>query len=421
MNTTTPVSPLRWLYNLFTKRLTPVGRAYFVLLLGFGLGGASNFSIPLYIPWMFFALMMVVSTLSSIKRRKQLHVQRLHVPNGTAGKTLSYDIKITNQTNRTQYQLDIMEWRLPFTLPNRREWTPSQLSQLNAGESQTLRQTLYCPKRGAYHLSEIGVLSAFPLGLWNGLARYKQQTPFLVYPAFRKLTSFEVPTGRQHQPGGILLSSDVGDSSEFMHTRDYKEGDNPRHIHWASWARQNKPVIKVYQEEYFVRLALLLDSEWDQPTEPQAFESALSLAASIADVLSHQDYIIDVFAAGEDIHHFQAGRSLAHLEHILEILACLNPSATINWATLSAELLPKSTQLTAVIALFLDWDTPRRQLIQQLHKHDVATRVLVLRDEETTLPLPTHPPLQYMKLPVHTPQEGCGLSFVKSRSTGETR
>lgn len=56
------------------------------------------------------------------------------------------------------------------------------------------------------------------------------------------------------------LSSSTGDAIEFVGTRDYREGDPPRNIHWRSWARRGAPVVKEYQEEYFCRIALILDT-----------------------------------------------------------------------------------------------------------------------------------------------------------------
>src|SRR5438552_2054734 len=66
----------------------------------------------------------------------------------------------------------------------------------------------------------------------------------LVYPRFTPLESFDVPHGRDYQPGGISVASRVGESTEFFGTRDYREGDRQRDIHWASFARTGKLIVK---------------------------------------------------------------------------------------------------------------------------------------------------------------------------------
>lgn len=383
---------LRAIYVFLFVRLSAGGRVSFMLLFLFGLGGASSLSIPLYLPWSFFFILMLTAVFSAtllVPRRRSLRVERLPVANGTVGKELAYDVEIENLTRHGLYQLELTEWMLPFHVLHVPGEAIVWVGDLAPGEKRRVRLRMLGLKRGAYKLSAVGVLSGFPLGLWRGLHRHKQVASFLIYPAFQRLGSFSVPSGRQYQPGGILLSSEIGESSEFMHTREYREGDNPRHIHWASWARRGEPVIKVFQEEYFVRLALLLDSERGKGFQEPAFEAGISLAASIADALSRQDYIIDLFAAGDEIHHFQAGRSLAHLENILEILACISPAARIDWSELSATLAPRVAEFTAIVLVLLDWDEARQELVERLRMMGLSVRVFVMREAETTLAFPS--------------------------------
>ena len=94
----------------------------------------------------------------------------------------------------------------------------------------------------------------------------------LVYPRYHTLDSLPLPIGRRYQPGGIPLASEVGDSLEFVGTREYREGDPPRKIDWRSYARLGRPVVKEYQEEYFSRIALVLDTYL--PRRPGAAQQA---------------------------------------------------------------------------------------------------------------------------------------------------
>ena len=65
---------------------------------------------------------------------------------------------------------------------------------------------------------------------------------------------------RKYQPGGVALASSIGESDEFVALRDYRAGDPMRRIHWRSWARVGRPVVREYQDEFFVRHALVLDT-----------------------------------------------------------------------------------------------------------------------------------------------------------------
>lgn len=379
---------LRWMRNFWRRRLTPAGRACVWLMLFFGLNGAISLSLPMYIPWSFFFVFLVVTRMASMRAVAPVRLTRMPISPVSAGRELSYDIEVENKTSRTLHNLEIQEWYLPYTITEPKDWEPPTIERLAPGQKVRVRMKLHCAKRGAYTLPRMAVMSSYPFGVWRGIYRLKQSTSFLVYPSFPQIETFDVPHNRQYQPGGILLSSQVGDSSEFMHTREYREGDNPRHIHWPSWARHNKPIVKVYQEEYFVRLALFLDSEWHNLRVDEPFETAVSVAASVADVLSRQDYIIDLFAVGEEVHHFQAGRALAHLENILEILSCQYTKEKIDWDELTATLLPQATQFSAMVLVLLDWDDRRESMVKKLHTRGVSTRVLLIRDKDPTIPLP---------------------------------
>src|SRR3977135_4628046 len=81
---------------------------------------------------------------------------------------------------------------------------------------------------------------------------------------------------RRLQPGGVAFAGRVGDAEEFMSLRDYRSGDTPRRIHWKAWARTGRLVIKEYQDEFFVRHALLLD------TFPSGATATLEAAESLA-------------------------------------------------------------------------------------------------------------------------------------------
>jgi len=86
---------------------------------------------------------------------------------------------------------------------------------------------------------------------------------------------------------GVALASNVGQSEEFVSLRDYRRGDPLRHIHWRSWAKAGKPVVKEFEDEFFVRHALVLDTFIDDP-HSELFEEAVSVAASFASTVLTQ-------------------------------------------------------------------------------------------------------------------------------------
>jgi len=203
----------------------------------------------------------------------------------------------------------------------------------------------------------------------------------LVYPRIAEVGTFEVPHSRNHQPGGIAVASHVGESTEFLGMRDWRQGDRLRDIHWPSTARVGRLIAKEFQEEYFVRLAVVLDIEAPRARDETRLERAVSLTAGITDVLARKEYIVDIFAAGDDVYHFQAGRSLAYLGNILEILACVDAGNRLDTQALQSVLLPEAPRLSAVVFVMMDWDSERANLVNLLKSHGLAVRVISMRKE----------------------------------------
>jgi uncharacterized protein (DUF58 family) len=91
----------------------------------------------------------------------------------------------------------------------------------------------------------------------------------------------------------VSLAASVGDSEEFLALRDYRPGDPLQRVHWKSFARTGKPVVKDYQDEFFERHALVLDTG-SLAGEDAAFEDAVALAASFVYTIDTQECLLDL-------------------------------------------------------------------------------------------------------------------------------
>jgi uncharacterized protein (DUF58 family) len=244
-------------------------------------------------------------------------------------------------------------------------------------------------RRGRYVLRGPSVRPTDPLRLVAGRASRLPDQLLIVYPRFYGIEDFPVPVGRRYQPGGIPLSSSTGDAIEFVGTRDYREGDPIRTIHWRSWARRGEPVVKEYQEEYFCRIAIILDTFMQPKPDAAAirsFESAISVVASIADHFSRSEYIVDILAAGPDVYEVSAGRSLAYLENILDVLGCLGPCHDVPFRTIGPQLFDKLAAITTVVAVLQDWDDTRQDFLRRVKALGTSVWAIVVHDGPTTTP-----------------------------------
>jgi len=211
----------------------------------------------------------------------------------------------------------------------------------------------------------------------------------LAYPRYCTLDALPLPVGRRYQPGGIPLASELGDSLEFVGTREYREGDPLRRIHWRSWARLGRPVVREYQEEYFSRIALVLDTflpRRPRPRERARFEAAVSMLASVADHFSRSEEVVDILAAGPDLYEVSAGRSLGGLDDVLDVLACLEPSPAPPFESIGPPLFERLERLTTGVAVLQGWGDARAALLRRVRAMGVAVRVLLVHEGETRKP-----------------------------------
>jgi uncharacterized protein (DUF58 family) len=282
-------------------------------------------------------------------------------------------------------------WEAPPAADGGLEVQPLETFVEVTGEGpQRVDLTFRPRRRGRTVLPGLGVAHTDPFGLTRSKAVWLPPGQVvLTYPSYFTLEDVPLPAGRRYQAGGIPLASKVGESLEFVGTREYREGDPLRRIHWPSWARLGRPVVKEYQEEYFSRLALVLDTflpRRARPRERARFEAAISVLASLADHFSRSDQVVDIFAAGPDLYEVSTGRSLGSLDNVLDVLACLEPSTAPPFESIAPSLLERLEGLTTVVAVMLEWDEAREAFLQRVRGRGVDVKVLLVHEGETRRP-----------------------------------
>lgn len=236
-------------------------------------------------------------------------------------------------------------------------------------------------RRGVLRFENSVLAAADPLGLFRSLTRKPLQDKLLILPKRYPIPHFALPGTMRYQQGGVALAAAVGESEEFVSLRDYRPGDPMRHIHWRSWARLGKPIVKEFQDEFFVRHALILDT-FDTMTYSERFEEAVSVAASFACTIQSQDSLLDLMFVGAEAYTFTAGRGLAHTEQMLEILAAVNICQDKKFESLGNLVIQHIPVVSGCICVLLKWDETRQEFIRKLRALNVPVAVFVMSDAE---------------------------------------
>jgi len=376
----------RFLFGLMRQRVTFAGRVVLVCLFVLGpMALTVSRRAPLFVYVLFLFCLIAFSRVAQLFFKPRVTVARTLPPRAPRGMPVEVCAHVTNKRYLPAFDLTLSEQITHSAM--RPDEEPEYVRYLPGRTACQINYRFTPMSRGLYEFPGPVALSAFPFGMYHQSQRVHQSQQMHVYPAYHGLDRLALPVGRKHQPGGVEFVSQIGDSEEFHGNREYRPGDPLRDLDHRAWARVGEPIVKEYRQEYLCRVALTVDTCTRQKPFYQDLEAALSLTASIADYLCRDNLIVDLFAAGPDLYYLQAGRSLASLEQILDILSCIEPSKKASFDRLAPEILTQSEEMSAIIMVLLDWDRDRQQFVEQLGQSGLLPRVFVVREGETTIPL----------------------------------
>jgi len=337
-----------------------------VLVVGFALDVRRT---EVYVLWC--ALVSIVAASLLARRAYRMDGVRAEViapERVTIGEEIRFAIVLRNDGAEDRRAVRV---RGPF-LPWDGKWTSDapRAGRVPASGVARLEIGARFVERGEHHLDPFRAAALVPFGLALGEAVSTGGARFVVIPKIARVERLELPIARRHQPGGVALASKTGESMDLLGVRPYRAGDPVRHLHARSWARVGAPVVREYQEEYFSRIGVVLDTdvagaEAAGAEDPErVLEAAISLAAGAVAHLSRGEALIDLLVVGDRVHDLTLGRSLGFLEQALDLLACVSPGPRVEADALVERLATHLSRLSCVVVVSLGGDA--QQLAERI-------------------------------------------------------
>ncbi|MGB2403593.1 MAG: DUF58 domain-containing protein [Akkermansiaceae bacterium] len=420
--------------HFFGQRVKPAG-IMLVILIPISWTLMPMYSLaPVYqIRGMIFAI-LTLSILWLLFRKARVTTTRKLPRVATAGEPLDYYIEICNTSKRTLSGANFSEMK-PDNRPNRElfansrepgeehrnvfdrlfcyyrwEWLQEKLTlfsckpsafidSLAPGAYTKTSLSLTPKKRGIITLKDLRVFLPDPLGIFQRCTNaHSSEDKLIVLPHRYRIPQLLLPGSARFQLGGEALSNTIGQSGDFTSVREYRPGDPLRHIHWKSWARTGIPIVKEYEDVFFPRYGLILDTF---ATEEQAdlFEEAVSVAASFAASIDTQESLLDLMFIHDEAFVFSSGRGEDRVDSILEVLAGVDCEPRTDFDALQQLVLQYSDELTASICVFTGWCDQRRDTISRLHRAGMELFVFAIcRSSEQAEQFQEHYP---SPVPIH--------------------
>lgn len=413
----------RWLHRTYfrtsgvhffvSRRVRPAGVALglvFVLATCLGIGhergsiyqlfSLSFAMLALGLPWAFL-------------RKAKLQAERLVPRHATAGEPLRYPVVVTNtarhrttrawltesppdprpdideftrlrepgeeERNRFDRVFAYFRWQW-LTLRKRlfTEGTSGEEIALNPGERTRVFIELTPLRRGVIRLNDLRVYLPDPFGLFQRCTRVQAgPATITVLPRRHPLPLIQLPGGAAFQITGESNTNAIGNSGEFTGLRDYRPGDPLRQIHWKSWARTGRPIVKELEDTYYPRYGLVLDTLSTDRTD-EVFEDAVSVAASFAAAIDTSDSLLDLMFIKNEAHIVTAGRGIERAEKLLEVLAAVTPERSGDFKPLSQLVLRHADDLTSCLVILNGWDDLRAGLVDSLRRGGILCAPIVI-------------------------------------------
>ncbi|RKZ90701.1 MAG: DUF58 domain-containing protein [Candidatus Parabeggiatoa sp. nov. 1] len=430
----------RWVMQHFTK----AGLLVFGGLIAAGVFGIDTQKTVAYQLFSFLLVLLLLAIIRSWFFRVRLTAQRDLPQFATAGETLQYRIQVQNNTRKLQRSLILREnvklhppsfetflqakepghekrnrfdnyvgyprWAwlmrtsagakiaqqsLPPIPPSL--MTDEKLTIKNDNSSFSIKMTLTPLRRGYVHFTGMTFACPDPFGLFNALYAIDRPDTLLVLPKRYPVGEISLSGSRKYQRGGVYLAMSVGDAEEFVSLREYRPGDPLRHVHWKSWAKAGKPIVKEFQDEFFVRHALILDTFTDQ-AGGELFEAAVSVAASFACAPRSHEVLLDLMFVGTQAYCFTSGRGLAQTDKLLEMLACVEVCPNKPFEQLNPLVMGHLASLSGCVCVLLNWDDSRQHLIQSLKNFGISLLVVVISQTDLEIDSSKFPEVHVLHL-----------------------
>lgn len=402
------------LKHWFDERFTPLGKFFLIILLFASFFGVSVQSSMNYQLFSAFCCFLLFSFIGRRNFSADLEIERGLPKSCVVGSEVRYTLKIKNAGKRKQRELFYREaverhipsfyefstskeegeekrnffdrkmgyyrWLWLLKIGRRLEEKSHALHEIEGLGRVSLDVSFKPLRRGNVHLQGYYLTRTDPFGLCKYDKFVPEPRNVLVLPKIYPVPQLEFSGSRKYHQGGISGTQDLGDSPEFFGLKEYMPGDPLKHIDWKATARSGKVVVKKYQDEYFSRYGLVLDSFTTKRFCP-LFEEAVSISASFLLDQNLTESVLDLLFVENECVISTSGRGIGDHRRMLEILAQISTCRDRGFSTLSSLVKDHSTLLSGVILVLIDFDDERRELIDFLQQNRVPLKVLVVTDD----------------------------------------
>lgn len=203
---------------------------------------------------------------------------------------------------------------------------PRQATSVPLLGSRVITFRLTARRRGHYSVGPIRITLGDAFGIFRGVREFRSRATITIYPRIHHIEGLPVPLS---QPFGPVRTREKAfeDSSNQAEIRQYRPGDNPRHIHWKTSARMGELMLREYELNattpiyLFPDLAAVGQFNPMDGDGPSTEETVVELAASLASLGLRRKMDVGMVCHGQDRFTVTTGRGFRTFHEVMEVLA----------------------------------------------------------------------------------------------------
>jgi uncharacterized protein (DUF58 family) len=192
------------------------------------------------------------------------------------------------------------------------------VSFVPAGSSAGGRAGVYFGSRGVYQYGDFLLQSSFPFIFLTKALRVGVEGEILVYPEIMEAGAVLWSVYGRGE-GAHCIRPGAGD--EILGIREMRHGDDIKMVSWRASAKMNKLMAREFAEDGPRTVTVVLDDR--RPFDGEAFERAVTLAASVSKELIDGGYFVKLVTSDRVL---PPGVGAEHLDRVLGLLAVVRES-----------------------------------------------------------------------------------------------
>lgn len=189
-----------------------------------------------------------------------------------------------------------------------------EIAKLMGEETASATYRVTCRPRGVYKVGPARAITSDPLRLAELSAPDGPIDRLVVYPTVEDLTGFPVIRGRDPAMSASRPEHSQRGGEDFYTLREYQRGDDMRRVHWPYSAKTDELMIRQLETPWQSRALVMLDVRPSVYESADAFEMAVSGAASVVTHLVKSGFDADLWAGDPD--PIDASRYSAAMERL---------------------------------------------------------------------------------------------------------